>query len=150
MESISVAVIKETKAFPGVQLHEVNVTDYTGVEGFTFFTDYNNYPTATPCVLIHLSNDDLVSYPIDKLAFIAINEDSNETADREEQIAECKDYFSKRISDREFDPFSTSVFYDIGGYCPGLAIGDVLDIVDGFRQERIEQLKATVYNEEDM
>ena len=54
MESISVAVIKKVNSFPGVQLQEVNVIDYTGVEGFTFFTDYDNYPTTTPCVLIHL------------------------------------------------------------------------------------------------
>lgn len=92
MESISVAVIKETKNFPGVQLQEVNVTDYTGVEGFTFFTDCNNYPTATPCILIHLPNDDLVSCPIDKVAFIAINKDSDETAERSEAIEQCKSF----------------------------------------------------------
>lgn len=125
------------------------MTDYTNIDGFTFFTDSHNHPTPTPCMLAHLANGDLVSYPIEKLAYIVVNGDSDETADREEQIAECKDYFSKRSSDRDFDPFSTSIFYSIGGYCPNLTIADVLDIVDSFRQEKIDQLKATVDNEED-
>ena len=88
MESISVAVIKKVETFPGVQLQEVDVTDYTDVEGFTFFTDCDNYPTATPCVLIHRANDQLAHCPIDKVAFIAINKDSDETADRSKAIEE--------------------------------------------------------------
>ena len=139
METISVAVIKETKNFPGVQLQEVNVTDYTGVEGFTFFTDCNNYPTATPCILIHLPNDDLVSCPIDKVAFIAINKDSDETAERSEAIEQCKSFCMDEIKEHKLDPFKTEVFYIICGYAPYLTITEVCRIVNDLREYVINQ-----------
>ena len=139
MESISVAVIKKVETFPGVQLQEVNVTDYTGVEGFTFFTDCNNYPTATPCILIHLPNDDLISCPIDKLAFIAINEDSDETADRSKAIEECKAFCMYQITNHKLDPLETEVFYAINGYAPYLTIAEACRIVDDLREYVINQ-----------
>lgn len=134
MESISVAVIKKVNSFPGVQLQEVNVIDYTGVEGFTFFTDYDNYPTATPCVLIHLPNDDLVSCPIDKVAFIAINKDSDETAERHEFKERCKAFCMRQIDEHKLDPYDIKVFYGICGYAPSLTILEVRQIVDDLRE----------------
>ena len=139
MESISVAVIKKVNSFPGVQLQEVDVTDYTDVEGFTFFTDHDNSPTATPCVLVHLPNDDLVSFPIDKVAFIAINEDSNETADRNKAIEECKAFCMYQITNHKLDPFETEVFYIINGYAPYLTIAEACRIVDDLREYVINQ-----------
>ena len=139
MESISVAVIKKVNSFPGVQLQEVNVIDYTGVEGFTFFTDYDNYPTATPCVLIHLPNDDLVSCPIDKVAFIAINKDPDETTERRELIERCKAFCMDEIKRHKLDPFKTEVFYIISGYTPCLTISEVQRIVDDLREYVINQ-----------
>lgn len=134
MESISVAVIKKVHSFPGVQLQEVNVIDYTGVEGFTFFTDYDNYPTTTPCVLIHLPNDDLVSCPIDKVAFIAINKDSDETAERHKLKERCKAFCMRQIDEHKLDPSDIKVFYGICGYAPSLTILEVRQIVDDLRE----------------
>lgn len=134
MESISVAVIKKVNSFPDVQLQEVNVIDYTGVEGFTFFTDYDNYPTATPCVLIHLPNDDLVSCPIDKVAFIAINKDSDETAERHKLKERCKAFCMRQIDEHKLDPYDIKVFYGICGYAPSLTILEVRQIVDDLRE----------------
>ena len=68
-------------------------------------------------------------------------------ANREKQIAECKKRYGKQISDREIDSFSTSIFFAIGGFYPGLSIGDVLKIVDDFRTDYIAQLQAIIDSE---
>ena len=73
--------------------------------------------------------------------------DDSNPVDRNKQIAECKQRYSKQISDREVDPFSTSIFFAIGGYYPDMSIGDVLKIVDDFRTDYIEQLQAIIDSE---
>lgn len=120
----------------------MNVTDFDGlpdVKGFTFFDDYENFPTVTPCILVHLANGDLISYPIDKLAFIAINEDSDETAERSKAIERCKSFCMDEIKRHKLDPFKTEVFYIICGYAPYLTITEVRWIVDDLREYVINQ-----------
>lgn len=67
--------------------------------------------------------------------------------DRNELIVECKEYLDQQILDNKIDPFSTSIFFVIGGYCPTLTINDVLSIVDGFRKYQIKRLHAIIDND---
>ena len=71
-----------------------------------------------------------MSCPIDKLAFIAINEDSDETAERSEAIEQCKSFCMDEIKEHKLDPFKTEVFYIICGYAPYLTITEVCRIVN--------------------
>lgn len=67
--------------------------------------------------------------------------------DRNELIAECKEYFGRQILDEKIDPFSTSIFFVIGAHYPTLTIDDVLNIVDGFREDQIKRLQAIIDND---
>lgn len=73
--------------------------------------------------------------------------DDSNPADRNKQIAECKQRYSKQVSDGVVDPFSTSIFFVIGGYYPDMSIGDVLKIVDDFRTDCIERLRSIIDND---
>lgn len=67
--------------------------------------------------------------------------------DKNELIAECKEYFGQQILDEKIDPFSTSIFFVIGAHYPTLTIDDVLNIVDGFREDQIKRLQAIIDND---
>lgn len=67
--------------------------------------------------------------------------------DKNELIAECKEYFGQQILDEKIDPFSTSIFFVIGAHYPALTIDDVLNIVDGFREDQIKRLQAIIDND---
>lgn len=67
--------------------------------------------------------------------------------DRNELIVECKEYFGQQILDEKIDPFSTSIFFVIGAHYPTLTIDDVLNIVDGFREDQIKRLQAIIDND---
>lgn len=67
--------------------------------------------------------------------------------DKNELIAECKEYFGQQILDEKIDPFSTSIFFVIGAHYPTLTIDDVLNIVDGFREDQIKRLRAIIDND---
>lgn len=83
----------------------------------------------------------------DNTVNIWIDDSTPTPADRNKQIVECKQRYGKQISDREVDPFSTSIFFAIGGYYPDMSIGDALKIVDDFRTDYIEQLQAIIDSE---
>jgi len=67
--------------------------------------------------------------------------------DKNELIAECKEYFGQQVLDEKIDPFSTSIFFVIGAHYPTLTIDDVLNIVDGFREDQIKRLQAIIDND---
>lgn len=142
MNKVTLATIEEVAPLPGVTFQTMNVTDFSelpDVKGFTFFNDYTSFPTVTPCLLAHLANGDLISYPIEKLAYITVNEDSNVTAARSEAIEKCKACCLNQIKEHELDPFETEIFYAISGYAPFLTILEVRRIVDDLREYVINQ-----------
>lgn len=80
----------------------------------------------------------------DNTVNIWVDDSTSTPADRNKQIAECKQRYGKQVSDRVIDPFSTSIFFAIGGYYPDMCAGDLLKIVDDFRTDCIEQLQAII------
>ena len=134
MNTVTVAYIKDSVDLPSVQLQHIEEVEYSNVAGLTFYKDKENFSKPTQCVVLALEDRKEATYPIDKVAYITLDEKA-ETANifTEDVIATCKGFCMDKVKDHLLDPMETEIFYYISGRFPILTVAETVEIVDYVR-----------------